>query len=138
MSFILPKTLVPLPNTFQFIHTKCKAIINGNQLIAIVNRNKRIYCPNCGKKNKLPLSERIYSCNCGYHEHRDLKSAICIEREGLSKLVPTERREFTLGEISTSTFLGALSKIKGIQVSKLESLSQEVPTKSEQFTRLQS
>jgi hypothetical protein len=43
------------------------------------------------------------------------------------KQIPVERREYTLGEISTSTFLGALSKIKGIQVSKLESLSQEAP-----------
>jgi len=39
-----------------------------------------------------------------------------------------ERREYTIGEISTSTFLGALSKINGIQVSKLESLSQEAAT----------
>jgi hypothetical protein len=30
-------------------------------------------------------------------------------------------------KVGPSTFVGALSKIKGIQVSKLESLSQEAP-----------
>ena len=43
------------------------------------------------------------------------------------KQLPMEHREFTLGEIPTSTFLSVLSKINGIQVSKLESLSQEAP-----------
>ena len=58
---------------------------------------------------------------------RDVKAAKCIKEEGI-KQIPTERRKDTLGETSTSTFLGVLSKIKGIQVSKLESLSQEAPT----------
>jgi putative transposase len=81
-------------------------------------------CPQCGKKNTPALSDRVYECGCGFKMDRDVKSARCIKDEGM-KQIPTERREYTLGEISTSTFLGALSKIKGIQVSKLESLSQE-------------
>ena len=59
-------------------------------------------CPQCGDKRKLLLSERVYVCEtCGYHEDRDLKSAIMIEREGLKVIgcVPTGRREFTLVEI---------------------------------------
>jgi putative transposase len=83
-------------------------------------------CPKCGKKNTPTLADRVYECECGYVKDRDWKSALCIRDEGMKQL-PTERRKVTLGEISTSTFLGALSKIKGIQVSKLESLSQEAP-----------
>lgn len=81
-------------------------------------------CPQCGKKNILSLSERIYACECGFEMDRDWKSASCIKDEGL-KQIPTDCRELTLGEISTSTFLGTLSEISGIQVSKLKSLNQE-------------
>jgi putative transposase len=84
-------------------------------------------CPKCGKKNAPTLADRVYECGCGFVMDRDVKSAICIRDEGMRQ-IPVERREYTLGEISTSTFLGALSKIKGIQVSKLESLSQEAAT----------
>ena len=81
-------------------------------------------CPNCEKKNKLKLSERVYSCECGYNEDRDLKSAMCIRDEGM-KQIPMGHREFTLEEISTSVFLTKLSKINLVKVSKLKSLSQE-------------
>jgi transposase len=84
-------------------------------------------CPKCGKKNTPTLADRVYECGCGFVMDRDVKSAICIRDEAL-KQIPVERREYTIGEISTSTFLGALSKINGIQVSKLESLSQEAAT----------
>lgn len=83
-------------------------------------------CPDCGKKNQITLENRLYQCECGYELDRDTKSAICICDEGLKQL-PTEHREVTLGEISTSTFLSVLSKIKGIQVSKSKLLSQEAP-----------
>jgi len=81
-------------------------------------------CPNCGNKQKLELSERIYQCSCGYVEDRDVKSAICIEQEAL-KQIPTDRREFTLGEISTSTFFTKLNNINGVKVKQVKSLSQE-------------
>jgi putative transposase len=83
-------------------------------------------CPKCGVKNSPTLADRVYECGCGFVMDRDWKSSLCIRDEGM-KQIPVERREYTLGEISTSTFLGALSKIKGIQVSKLKSLSQEAP-----------
>lgn len=85
-------------------------------------------CPKCDKKNKLGLGERTYKCSCDYVEDRDVKSAICIENEGL-KQVPTDHRELCestkLEETLTSTFLTKLMKIDGVLVSKLESLSQE-------------
>jgi len=40
-------------------------------------------CPNCGKKNLITLEQRKYQCQCGFEEDRDLKSAKCIETEGL-------------------------------------------------------
>ena len=83
-------------------------------------------CPSCGKKNAIMLENRLYQCECGYELDRDIKSAICIRDEAMRQL-PMEHREVTLGEISTSTFLSVLNKIKGIQVSKLELLSQEAP-----------
>jgi len=81
-------------------------------------------CPKCGKKNKLSLSERTYRCECGFVLDRDVKSAVCIEAEGL-KQIPTDCRKFTLGESSTSTFLGLLAHVGNVKVSKLDSLSQE-------------
>jgi len=83
-------------------------------------------CPCCGTKNNVKLSDRVYSCSCGYIKDRDWKSAICIEEEG-KKQIPAERRKFTTGETLTYTFIEKLSKINGINVSKLESLNQEAP-----------
>ena len=83
-------------------------------------------CPNCGKKNHLTLEDRLYQCECGYEMDRDTKSAICIKDEAM-KQIPTECRKFTSAEISTSAFVDKLSKINGINVSKLESLMQEAP-----------
>lgn len=81
-------------------------------------------CFNCGNKQKLGLNERTYRCNCSYVEDRDVKSALCIEAEGM-KQVPMDHREFKLGEIQTSTFFDILMKIDSVIVSKLESRSQE-------------
>jgi putative transposase len=81
-------------------------------------------CPQCGALNKLKVSDRIYKCECGFVEDRDIKSAQCIETEGLKK-IPTDHREFKLEENSSSTFLNLLTSINGIKVSKKSSLSQE-------------
>ena len=36
----------------------------------------------CGRKNKIPLSERMYSCECGYREDRDIHAALNMMRIG--------------------------------------------------------
>lgn len=74
-------------------------------------------CPECGKKNKVPLAERMYGCSCGYEGDRDIKAAICIEAEGM-KTIPAGRREFTAGETLSSAFFDTLSKINGVKTSK--------------------
>ena len=33
------------------------------------------YCPRCKSKNKLTLDQRVYRCNCGYVEDRDIHAA---------------------------------------------------------------
>ena len=79
-------------------------------------------CPKCGNKKKLSLAERIYECSCGFKQDRDIKSAVCIENEGL-KQIPLDERNFKAREIQSSTFFDILSKINGIKVSKIESLN---------------
>ena len=44
-------------------------------------------CPVCGNKQEMPVDVRTYKCRtCGYEEDRDVKSALCIEIEGLRQL----------------------------------------------------
>ena len=79
-------------------------------------------CPNCGNKKKLSLSERNYSCDCGFEKDRDWKSAICIEEEAM-KQIPMDDRNFKTREILTSTFFETLVAINGVKVSKLKSMN---------------
>jgi len=62
----------------------------------------------------------MYNCDCGFSGNRDVKSAVCIEMEGV-KQIPVERRKFTLGESPTATFFDTLSKINGIKVMQVGS-----------------
>ena len=44
-------------------------------------------CSQCGAvKDELPLSERVYQCNCGFVSNRDLNAAINIRNEGVRLL----------------------------------------------------
>ena len=79
-------------------------------------------CPKCGSLKKLSLGERTYECDCGYKEDRDVKSAVCIEAEGM-KRVPLDKRDFKAREILPSTFFDLLVAINGIKVSKVESMN---------------
>ncbi len=89
-------------------------------------------CPHCGCLNKLKMSDRVYKCDCGYSEDRDIKSAKCIENEGLTMLkscgsIPVDHRDFKLEENVSSTCFDLLTNINGIKVSKICSMSQEAP-----------
>ncbi len=87
-------------------------------------------CPECNNKRKLSLDERTYVCyECGYSEDRDVKSAICIEKEGLSQnKIPVDGRKFKLQDTEASVleFHNMLSHIHGIK-SKSLWLSEETP-----------
>lgn len=60
-------------------------------------------CPNCGKiKEENLLSERWFSCECGYEEDRDVKSAKTILKIGLIEL-GVEHIDFKPVEKQSST-----------------------------------
>jgi len=65
------------------------------------------WCPKCRKKHGIGLDERMFACECGYLEDRDIHSArnmLAIKDLVFSKmnLVPTEHREVTLAEFKAS------------------------------------
>ena len=55
------------------------------------------WCPNCHKLNELTLSDRIYKCECGYEQDRDIHAAQnMLKIKNLVEKnvsVPMERRE---------------------------------------------
>jgi transposase len=55
-------------------------------------------CPECGNLKKLRLSERIYSCDCGYSEDRDIHAARNILRES----IPPVQRDFKPVEMNAT------------------------------------
>ena len=81
-------------------------------------------CPKCGNKRKLNLDERVYNCECGYKEDRDIHAARNILVEGI-KRVPMDYRDFKPEKNLSSTLFDTLSKINGIKISKIGSMSQE-------------
>ena len=46
-------------------------------------------CSRCGKRHKMPLSVRVYECECGLVMNRDHNAALNIKREGLRILMET-------------------------------------------------
>ena len=65
------------------------------------------WCPKCGHRHNMTLDKRIYSCQCGYREDRDIHSAknmLAIKNLvfSINNFVPTEHREITLMEFKTS------------------------------------
>jgi len=60
-------------------------------------------CPDCKNKQKLHQSIRVYSCDCGYQEDRDVHASKNILVEGLeNKKIPMGRRDSKPEETETS------------------------------------
>jgi len=62
---------------------KYKTALNGNEFVQInqwLPSSQRCY--SCGGKNKFNLSQREYSCSCGYTAHRDINAARNIQLYG--------------------------------------------------------
>jgi len=86
-------------------------------------------CPKCGNRRKLSLNERVYICECEYRNDRDVHSAQNIKSEGIKlKKIPVDYRDLKIEENQSSICFNTLSKISGIKVSKIDSLSQEAVT----------
>lgn len=56
---------------------RLKAKLKSHTRVCVVNKScpTTQLCPQCSKLNKIPLSERDYSCSCGYTSDRDIHSA---------------------------------------------------------------
>jgi putative transposase len=86
-------------------------------------------CSRCRNIRDVRLDERIYVCSvCGLVMDRDHNSSVNLENEGLTKLVPTGRREFKPVEIESSTFasleyLNAIPYVKASSVGEAGSLT---------------
>ena len=75
-------------------------------------------CPKCGTKNKIPLSQRIYICECGFVDDRDGKSARCIATEGL-KNIPLELGKLeSMNEVRIILLMEKLNQIPRVKAYK--------------------
>jgi len=75
-------------------------------------------CPTCGVLNVLRLSDRIYKCDCGYSEDRDIHSAKNILAEGLR--ISTGRRNLMPVEKFASILIYLNWFIISIQASSMK------------------
>ena len=55
-----------------------KAKLMSNERVTVLPQNEPTtkYCPCCGRLNKdITLADRVYECECGYKEDRDIHAA---------------------------------------------------------------
>jgi transposase len=57
-------------------------------------------CPSCGALNKHNLEERIYNCECGYSQDRDIHSAKNILNQGLKQISMEYRNTMLVEKMS--------------------------------------
>ena len=67
-------------------------------------------CPACNKRNEeLTLNDRTFTCQCGYHEDRDIHAAKNIHYQGLKQLTTdTEHISSMPAEESTSNLVATI------------------------------
>ena len=69
----------------QMLEYKCREL--GKKLEAVGKYFPSTkQCFKCKKKNALPLSQRRYSCSCGFETHRDHNAALNLRAAGMSVL----------------------------------------------------
>ena len=61
-----------------------KAVEAGRMFIKVPAPGTTDTCNKCGKKNKMSLSDRVYSCSCGLVMDRDVHASLNILRLGMS------------------------------------------------------
>ena len=64
-----------------------KAAWQGKHMVKI----ERFYastktCNSCGQRQDIDLSQRVYTCKCGWSQTRDMNAALNIKRKGIEKL----------------------------------------------------
>ena len=70
--------------SYSELHSKLKykAMLMEKLVISVDPKYTSQECSKCGKRQKLLLSQRIYSCCCGLNLPRDLNAAINIRNKG--------------------------------------------------------
>jgi putative transposase len=74
-------------------------------------------CRGCGKKNKIPLSQRTYSCECGYELNRDHHASLSILEEGLKQLGMDHTEVNACGDETSTLMLDRFNSIPYIKAS---------------------
>ena len=59
-----------------------KAANAGKNVIKVNESYTSQTCYQCGKRHKMPLSERYFACDCGYEKDRDVNAALNIMKLG--------------------------------------------------------
>lgn len=91
---------------------------NNNQIIMIDRYiPTTATCPACGKITKHSLDKRVFMCECGYHEDRDIHAAKNILKFGIisnKSLVGPVGSEFKSAENHSSTIISSFNYSKNI------------------------
>jgi len=90
----------------QMLNYKCKKF--GKKFVEINERCTTQECSQCGKKQKLSLKDRVYSCNCGLTLGRDKNSAINILKKYCTASAIEEKssiRFTSVNNLSTDRFV---------------------------------
>lgn len=88
-----------------------KARLKSLESVSVISRSfpTTRMCYQCGMIHpKIPLNQRIFTCDCGLEEDRDIKAAKTVLKVGKLKMHPAERR-ITPPESQTSTLIGSNS-----------------------------
>lgn len=65
-------------------------------------------CRNCGTIHKMPLSKRIFECNCGVSEDRDVHAARNILGQALAEVTPLEKEALAKRRLFSETTFAEL------------------------------
>ena len=83
----------------QMLHYKAQSA--GCEVIDVAPEDTTKMCSNCGNKQDMPLSERIYNCSvCGYVEDRDVNAAKNI----LARATVGLTGSYACGDLPSTTF----------------------------------
>lgn len=104
-----------------------KGCLKRQQSVRVISRSfpTTKMCYQCGKINRISLSERTYRCECGLEEDRDIKAAKTVLMVGRQKILCAERT-YTPLEVEFSGQIGRNSELSKIQSMKEEASKSSV------------
>lgn len=91
-------------------------------------------CPDCGRKNNIGRNDKVYTCECGYTEKRDLHAARNVRSEGLRVLSVNKGKTgagaecISWGSDARNACGDSDLYLSVVGASKLEPMRQEAPS----------